>query len=242
MGHMPGLGTIVNMAAIVLGGILGRLCGKLLSKKNQEAIMGTCGVMTFFLGVGGAMAQMLKVDSGILSTQGSMMMIFSLLIGTVVGELLDIEGKLVSFGEWLRNRTGNANNSGFVTAFVTASLTVCIGAMAIIGSIEDGIYGNHTILFTKAILDFIIVFAMAAALGSGAIFSAIPVGILQGTVTILASIAAPLMTDAAMANLSYVGNILIACVGVNLLFPNKISVANMLPSLIVAIVWAFLPF
>jgi len=231
----------VNMSAIVLGGILGRLCGNLLSAKARDGILVTCGVMTFFLGAGGTMAQMLKIENGLLSAQGSMMMIFSLLIGIVIGEALNIDGKLVTFGEWLRKRTGNADNTGFVNAFVTASLTVCIGAMAIIGSIEDGIYANHTILFTKAILDFIIIFAMAAAMGPGAIFSAIPVGILQGTVTLLASVAAPVMTNAAMANLSYVGNILIACVGINLLFPNKIPVANMLPGLIVAIVWAFLP-
>lgn len=128
-----------------------------------------------------------------------------------------------------------------MNAFVTASLTVCIGAMAIVGSIEDGIYANHEILFTKSFLDFVIIIAMAAALGIGTAFSAIPVAILQGGVTILARLAAPVMTDQAMNNLSLVGAVLITSVGINLLFPKKVSVANLLPSLIFAVVFAFIP-
>lgn len=128
-----------------------------------------------------------------------------------------------------------------MNAFVTASLTVCIGAMAIVGSIEDGIYANHEILFTKSFLDFVIIIAMTAALGIGTAFSAIPVAILQGGVTILARLAAPVMTDQAMNNLSLVGAVLITSVGINLLFPKKVSVANLLPSLIFAVVFAFIP-
>ena len=214
-------------------------CGRFLSEKMQKALLNTCGLMTIFTGIGGVMAKMLEVEKGLLSTQGTMMMIFSLLIGTVVGELLDLEGKFERFGMWLKCKTHHEKDSGFVDAFVNASLTVCIGAMAVIGSIEDGMYGNHTILFTKAVLDFVIITAMAASAGVGTVFSAVSVGLLQGSITILASFFAPLMKDAAMANLSYVGNILIACVGINLLWPRKISVANLLPSLVVAVVWAF---
>lgn len=236
---MAGLGTAVNVLAIIGGGLLGMGCGRFLSEKIQKALLNTCGLMTIFTGIGGVMAKMLEVENGLLSTQGTMMMIFSLLIGTVVGELLDLEGKFERFGMWLKCRTHHEKDSGFVDAFVNASLTVCIGAMAVIGSIEDGMYGNHTILFTKAVLDFVIITAMAASAGVGTVFSAVSVGLLQGSITILASFFAPLMKDAAMANLSYVGNILIACVGINLLWPKKISVANLLPSLIVAVVWAF---
>ena len=165
-------------------------------------------------------------------------MIAALGIGAVVGEFIDLEGKIEKFGEWLKRKTGNSGDAGFVGAFVTASLTVCIGAMAIVGSIEDGAAGNHSILFAKAVLDMVIIMVMAASLGKGCIFSAIPVGILQGTVTALAVLIRPYITDAAMNNLSLVGSVLIFCVGVNLFWGKKIRVANLLPSLIIAAAWA----
>lgn len=238
---MIGLGTIVNVAAIAAGGLAGISFGKVMPERIQRDLIGVCGVLTIFLGIGGVMSEMLRVDSGALTTGGTMMMIASLLIGTIIGAACNLEKQVERFGAWLRKKTHNERDSSFINAFVTASLTVCIGAMAIIGSIQDGIYGDHTVLFTKAILDFVIVTALAAAMGIGAAFSAIPVAVVQGGITALAALAAPVMTDAAMSNLSYVGSILIACVGVNLLWPKKISVANMLPALVIAIVWAFLP-
>lgn len=237
---MPGLGTIVNVCAIAAGGILGCGAGKLFSDKLRETLLSVCGLMVCFLGIGGTLSKMLVIQDGALSATGTMMMVFSLLIGTIIGSLLDIDRRVEALGVWLRNRTGNAKDPAFVSAFVSASLTVCVGAMAVIGSIEDGVYANHAVLFMKAILDFSIIVAMAAAMGPGTIFSAIPVGVVQGAITALARLAAPYLTDAAMGNLSYVGNILITCVGINLLFPGKIRVANLLPSLIIAILWAYL--
>ena len=129
----------------------------------------------------------------------------------------------------------------FIDGFVTASLTVSIGAMAILGAIQDGILGDPTTLYTKAVLDLIIIMVMAGAMGKGCIFSAVPVGILQGSVTLLARLISPLMTDAALANISLVGSIMIFCVGVNLVWGKTVRVANLLPSLIVAVAIAFLP-
>ena len=126
-------------------------------------------------------------------------------------------------------------------AFVTASLTVCIGAMAIVGSIEDGITGDYSILATKAVLDFIIIMVMSCSMGRGAIFSAIPVAILQGSITVLAGLLRPVMTVGALANLSMVGNVLIFCVGINLIWDKKVRVANLLPSIVAAVIAAFLP-
>lgn len=239
---MPGLGTIVNVCAIAAGGCIGCAAGKIFPDKLQKDLLSALGIMTIFLGIGGVMSKMLEVDSGVLTSGGTLMMVFSLLFGTITGSLLDIEKRVEQFGVFLRNRTGNEKDRRFVSAFVSSSLTVCIGAMAVIGSIEDGMYGNHTILFTKSVLDFSIIVAMAAAMGPGTIFSAIPVGVFQGLMTLLAGLAAPCMTDAMMNNLSYVGNILITCVGINLLFPKKISVANMLPALVFAVLFAAFPF
>lgn len=234
---MPGLGTVVNVVAIIFGGIVGVLFGKKIPERFQETIQTGNAVAVLFIGIGGTIQHMLVFEDGGLKTAGTMMMIFSMAIGGVIGEWLNIDRRMKQFGSWLKEKTGNARDASFIDGFVVSSLTVCIGAMAIVGSIQDGIRGDHSILFAKAILDMIIVMAFATTRGKGCIFSAIPVGILQGSVTLLARIIRPLITDTAMANLSYVGSILIFCVGLNLLFDRKIRVANLLPALVVAAVW-----
>jgi len=127
-----------------------------------------------------------------------------------------------------------------VDGFVTATMTVCIGAMAVIGSIEDGIYGDYSILLAKAILDLVIIMIMSASLGKGCIFSAVPVGLFQGCITLSAGFLAPVITDASMAYLSFVGSILIFCVGMNLLWEKTIKVTNLLPALVIAVLWSYI--
>ena len=239
---MIGLGTIINTAAILVGGLGGALFGRFLSESAQETLTKVCGVSTLFIAVSGALEGMLTVENGAIVSSGAMLIIGSLAIGAIIGELLKIEDAFERFGEWLKVKTGNAKDKGFVNAFVTASLTVCIGAMAIVGSIQDGITGDYSILATKAVLDLIIIMVMSCSLGKGAVFSAIPVAILQGTITALAGLVRPLMTDAALANLSLVGNVLIFCVGVNLVWGKKIKVANLLPAIVIAVIAAFAPF
>lgn len=237
---MPGLGTLINMGAIFAGGMAGLLFGKVMTKRFQDMLTMVCGVSTLFIGIGGVLQHMLVIDGDTISTQGTMMVIGSLAIGSLIGELLNIELRIEQFGEFLKQKTGNAKDTTFVDGFVTASLTVCIGAMAIVGSIQDGMTGDYSILAAKAVLDLVIICVMTASMGKGCIFSLIPVGILQGSVTILAQALKVFMTDAALANLSYVGSILIFCVGLNLVWGKKIRVANMLPSIVLAVVWAFL--
>lgn len=169
-----------------------------------------------------------------------MMMIITLCVGTLIGELLKLCDLLEKFGEWLKVKTGNAKDASFVNAFVTASLTVCIGAMAIVGSIKDGIELDPSILIAKGILDLVIIAVMAASMGKGAIFSAIPVALLQGGVTLLSRLISPVLTDAALSNISLTGSVIIFCVGINLIWDKKIRVANMLPALILAGLWAFI--
>lgn len=238
---MPGLGTIINVIGILLGGVLGLLFGRRLGQRVQDTLMAACGVCVLFLGIGGAMEQMLSVTEGKLVSGGTMMMIGSIALGALLGELLDLDGKMERFGLWLRHRTGNDGDSRFVEGFVTASLTVCIGAMAVVGAIQDGIYADHSVLTAKAVLDLIIITIMTASQGKGCMFAAIPVGLFQGAITLLARLIEPLMTAAALSNLSLVGSILIFCVGVNLIWGPKIKVANLLPALVFAVAWAFLP-
>ena len=236
---MPGLGTLVNVGFIVIGGIAGVLFGNHLKERNRETLLLANAVSVLFIGIAGVLQQMFYLaEDGTLQSAGTMMLIASLSIGAILGEWINLEDRIEQFGEWLKRKSGNEGDAGFVHAIVTASLTVCIGAMAIVGSIEDGAAGNHSILFAKAVLDLIIIMVMAASMGKGCIFSAIPVGLLQGTVTVLAVLIRPYITDHAMSYLSLVGSALIFCVGVNLFWGKKIRVANLLPALIVAVVWS----
>ena len=237
---MAGLGTIINTLAILAGGILGMAFGRFFKESVQDALCKTCGVCTLFLGIAGALEGMLTVEGTGVVSGGTMLIIGCLALGSLVGEFLDLEGAFERFGQWLKIKTGNAKDKGFVDAFVTASLTVCIGAMAIVGSIQDGILGDYSILAAKAVLDLIIILVMTCSMGKGCIFSAIPVAVFQGSITALAGLIRPLMTEAALGNLSMIGSILIFCVGVNLVWGKKLKVANMLPAVIFAVAAAFL--
>ena len=237
---MYGLGTIINTGAIVAGGLTGILFGRFLKENVQDTLSKCCGVSTLMIGIAGALEKMLTLEKGAISSGGSMLLVLCLTVGGVIGEFLNLEGAFEAFGRWLKEKTGNAKDKGFVNAFVTASLTVCIGAMAIVGSIQDGLTGDYSVLATKAVLDFIIIMVMSCSLGPGAAFSAIPVAILQGSVTALAGLVRPVMTEAALNNLSLVGSVLIFCVGINLLWGKKIRVTNLLPAIVLAVAAAFL--
>ncbi len=235
---MTGLGTLINTGGILAGGLAGLVFGKFMTARYQDTLTSACGLCVIFIGIAGTIEKMMTITDGVLSSSGTMMVIGSFTAGSLLGEFLNIEHHLESFGNWLKARTGNSGDAKFVEGFVTASLTVCIGAMAVVGSIQDGISGDYSILAAKAVLDFIIILVMTASMGKGCLFSAVPVALFQGLVTILARVIAPLMTPAALDNLSLTGSMLIFCVGVNLIWGKKIKVANMLPTLIVAVAWA----
>lgn len=236
---MIGLGTIINVVAILVGGVIGLVFSRAISARYQETLMQAIGVCILFVGIGGAVQEMMTVTADGLQSSGTMMIVISYAVGSLLGEWINLEQRIEQFGSWLKVKTGNAREKRFVDGFVSASLTVCIGAMAVVGSIQDGISGDHSTLALKALLDMVIVCVMSASLGRGCLFSAIPVGIFQGTVTLLARAVQPVMTEAALANLSLTGSILIFCVGVNLLWEKKLKVANMLPSILIAVVYAF---
>jgi uncharacterized membrane protein YqgA involved in biofilm formation len=236
---MIGLGTIINVAAILAGGLIGALFGKFLKESLQSALVKSTGICVMFIGVSGALEKIMTVSDGKLTSGGTLMMISSMAIGTLIGELINIDGLIERFGEWLKKKTGNAKDVTFVEGFVSASITVCVGAMTVVGSINDGLFGDYSILLVKSLLDFIIIIVMTSSVGKGCVFSAIPVAILQGGFTLAAKVIEPYMTDAALHNLSLVGSILIFCVGLNLLRKNSVKVANMLPAILVAVIWAF---
>ncbi|MBQ8088606.1 MAG: DUF554 domain-containing protein [Clostridia bacterium] len=234
------IGALVNGAAILLGGLCGALFGRFLNDRSQETLGKVCGVSTLFIGIAGAMQGMLSIQDGALSSGQGMLVTLSLVLGALIGELMNIEGLFERFGEWLKRRTGNASDLKFVDGFVTASLTVSIGAMAVVGSIQDGLLGDPSVLMTKAVLDFIIIMVMTCSMGKGCVFSAIPVLALEGAMTLLAGLLEPVMTPAALASLSMVGSILIFCVGLNLVWGKQLRVGNMLPALVLAVIGAYL--
>ena len=238
---MYGLGTVINVFAIVIGGILGMIFGRFIGERHREALCKACGLSVIFVGAAGALKGMFSVVDGKIVYGGDFLIIGCLALGALVGEIINIEGGFESFGAWLKKKTHSTGDGNFIEGFVSASFTVCIGAMAIVGSINDGLYGDCTVLVTKSILDFIILMVMTASLGKGAIFSAIPVALLQGGVTALSVLIKPIMTETALLYLSVIGNILIFCVGINLVFGKKIKVANLLPAIIFAIACAFIP-
>lgn len=228
---------MVNVVAVILGSGFGILIRGGIKEKTQQTLMQACGLATLFIGISGALAQILVIDSDGIHTQGTLLLICSLVIGGFTGQWLDIENRLDSLGRKLKGLVKTKNDGRFVDGFVTSSLVICIGAMAVVGSIQDGLTGDYSMLVSKAILDCIITFVFASTMGIGVLFSAVPLGIYQGAVTMLAACIAPYMTDTMISSLSLVGSVLIFGVGINLLWEKKLRVGNLLPALVVPVVY-----
>lgn len=223
------LGTIVNGICIIVGTIIGSFLTK-INKKYKETI--TQGIALTAILIGIQMA--LQVESIIL-------ILLSILIGAIVGEMLDLEKGLNKLGTWIANRFAmKENNTNIAQAFVTASLLFAVGAMAILGALDSGLRGDHEILYTKSILDGFSSFVLTASLGIGVIFSAIPVVLFQGSIALLATQIVRIIPDALFEqiinNITAVGGLLIIAIGLNILKLTNIRVTNLLPSLIVVII------
>ena len=235
---MHGLGTLINVGAILLGGFIGLFVKKGLNEKLMDSVMKAIGVAVMFVGISGALTGLLKItEGGKIETSGTMLMIISLILGTFVGELLKIEDRLERVGEKLKKAVKAKNSGNFVEGFVTTTLIFCVGAMAIVGSLEDGLTGDFSMLAAKSVLDGIMAIIVASTMGIGVLFSAIPVFIYQGAITLLAEFISPVLSPDLVLNLSYIGSALIFGIGVNQVFGKKIKTGNMLPALLVPIVY-----
>ena len=237
---MIGFGTLINVAAVVAGGIAGIGGAKFMRDEYRETLEKVCVISVLFIGIAGAMEKMLSVSGGKIEAGCSMLITLCLVIGAFIGEVINIEGGFEKFGSWLKIKTKSTGDTRFVDAFVTASLTVSIGAMAIVGSIRDGINGDWSVLAAKSVLDFIIILVMSCSLGKGCIFSALPILAFEGGITLFAVFIKPFMTQTALDYISLIGSILIFCVGLNLVWGKKIRVANLLPSILLAFAAAYL--
>lgn len=219
------LGTIINSIAIIVGGFFGLKLKKGIKESYSSLIMDVIALSVIVIGIVGA-----------IKSENIIVVIISLVIGALIGEWIGIDKRLDGIGNKLESRFGK-KDSNFSKAFVTASLVYCVGAMAIVGSLEAGILRSYDTLFAKSLLDGITAIIFASTLGVGVMFSAIPVFIYQGTLTVLSSFIGSFLTPQIITEISAVGGILIMAIGVNILGIKKIKVANLLPSIFVIIIY-----
>ncbi|MTI80682.1 MAG: DUF554 domain-containing protein [Firmicutes bacterium] len=222
------LGTIVNVAAITAGVCVGTIFKKGISTKAQDTIMQGLGLVVVLIG--------LKIAW---QTQNEIILILSLALGGMLGEYLAIEDKLENIGRWLESKVG-ANHGAVAKAFVTTSLIYCVGAMAIMGAIEDGLTGQPKTLFAKSAIDGISSIIFTTTMGIGVIFSVIPVFIYQGSITLLAEYVKVFLTSGMITEMNATGGLLIIGIGINILGIKKIKVGNMLPAVIFAVLLVWL--
>ena len=236
---MIGMGTLVNMAAIIAGAAIGIIIRGRLQQRFQDTIMKALGLAVMFIGISGALQGMFRVEQDGLQTENIMLMVVSLAIGAFIGELIDIEARLDSLGERIKKALKVKGDKGkdFVEGFVNSSLLFCVGAMAIIGSLNDGLTADATTLYAKGFIDGTVAIFFSSTLGLGVFFSIIPLGIYQGGITLSAKYIEPFLNDSLISNISFIGSVLIFGIGLNMIFGKKIKCGNLLPAVLVPIVY-----
>ncbi len=219
------IGTIANALAIIAGGIIGLLFKNVIPEKISEALLKTTGLAVIGIGI-----------NLMLAGENFTLLIISMVIGTIIGEGIDIEGKLDKFGTFVESKMKN-KESNIALGFVTCTLVYCVGSMAIVGSIQSGLTGNHEILFSKAVLDGITAVTFAATMGAGVVLSGISVLLYQGTITILASLMQSLLSPVVVSEMTSIGGVIIMGIGLNFLLANRIKAGNLLPSIFIPIIY-----
>ena len=208
----------------------------------QEALLNALGIASMFIGISGAMTGLLTGEGGKLDTSGTMLMILSMVIGTFIGELLRIDERMNSLASSVQKKVKiKESGSQFVEGIVNMTLIMCVGAMSIMGALQDGLNNDPSLLIAKGCLAFITAMIFASTLGAGVLFAVVPMALYQGLITLLARVIEPVLTEQMTQNLTFFGSVLIFVVGFNLLFSErKMRVANMLPALLVPIAWELL--
>ena len=218
------IGTLINCAAIILGSAVGLLLRKGMKKKLADTVMQGVGLCVLLIGLSGA-----------LETQNTLLVIISMVVGGVVGAWIDIDDKMNRLGAFAQRkltRDGDENNT-FAKGFVTASLIFCVGAMAVVGSLESGIQGDHSTLIAKSMLDGITSMILASTLGIGVMLSAVPILLYQGGIALLGTVIAPFLSTEVITEMSAVGGLLITGIGINMTLEKDLKVANLLPAILV---------
>ena len=225
------VGTIVNSIVVIIGCLIGLVVKGRLQSNISNTIMSGLGLCVLYIGVSGA-----------LKGENTLLMIICIVLGALIGELIDIDKRLNNLGNKIEKRInkGHENNISIAEGFVSASLLFCVGAMAIVGSLESGLRGNHDTLFAKSLLDGVTSIILTSSLGIGVIFSSATIFIYQGFITLGAGLLASVLSQSVINNMTAVGSLLIIGLGLNMLNVTKIKVANILPSVILPIIIGFL--
>ena len=217
------LGTIVNTLAILAGCAIGLLLKRGINEKVTDAIMKGISLCVIYIGI-----------DGMLEGSKTLAVIIAMALGAAIGTLLDLNGKMEKLGKMIEGRISNGV-ADIAQGFVTASLIYCVGAMAVVGSLQSGLNGDHSMLYTKALLDGISAMVLTASLGAGVGLSAASVFVYQGALTLLAGLIAPVLSDAVIAEMTCVGSILIAALGLNMLGITKLKVMDYVPAIFIVI-------
>lgn len=223
------LGTFVNMILVILGGAIGLFLGSRFPKKLSDSLMKALGLCTLLIGI-----------SGLSKGENQLITIISMAVGTVIGELLDLDGKLNLLGESIEKRfKKDGENVTIAEGFVNASLLFCVGAMAIVGSLQSGLVGDNSMIYTKSLLDFTASIIFASTLGFGVLLSAFPILIYQGGIVVLAHFLAPFLTDSVIGDMTCTGSLIIIGLALNMLGVTKLKVMNMVPAIFLPILIHF---
>lgn len=231
-------GTLVNAGMIAAGSCVGLILKKGLRPHLEQAIHQATGLAVIMIGLNGALTNMLSSDpaTGSVSSSGELMLVFSMILGAIVGESLGIEEHLNRLGDLVEDKL---HLSGFAQSFVNGTLIYCVGAMAIVGAINDGLLGDPSTLITKGVLDGVTSIVLAASMGPGVLFSAIPVILYQGGLTLFAGLLEPVLQGELLRQICAAGFVLVGCIGVNFMSDKfHLKVANFLPALLVPALWA----
>ena len=219
------LGTIVNCLTIIAGSLVGMIFRNGIPEKYNQTVMQAIGLAVILIGMKSA-----------LGCNDLLIIIISLAAGSLIGELIGIENYLEKLGNFLETKFSKTSSS-FSTGFVTASLMYCVGSMAIVGSLESGLTGNHDTLFAKATLDGIVGIILSSSLGIGVLFASIPVLLYQGSITLMAGLLKPLLVPAVISQMSAIGGLLIVALGLNMIRDKKLRVGNMLPAIFIPLIY-----
>lgn len=234
----PMLGTIVNAIAVVAGSLVGLMAKKGIPAHLEDALHKAMGLAVIVIGLNGVITNMVSVKpDGSLSSAGELLLVFALVIGVVAGELMRIDDRLNGLAGLVERKF---HLTGFAASFVSGTLIFCVGAMTIIGALNDGLRGDSSVLFVKSTLDGISSIVLAATMGPGVLFSAIPILVYQGAISLLAGVLEPFLQGELLRQICAVGYVMVACIGINFMGSYKIKTANFLPALLVPPLWALI--
>ena len=233
-------GTIVNVITVIIGGFIGILLKKNIKSEIMDNVMKAEGVAVLIIGMNGVLTNMLSVgEGGKIVDNGGLVLLISLALGAFIGEVLKIDDRLNGLGTWVEKKV---RSDGFSKGFVSAFVIFCVGSMSIIGAVNDGLSGDSSVLLVKRTLDFITAMVLASTMGIGVVFACVPLFAYQGMISLFASYIKPVIESSPemMIQFSMVGYAIIMCIGINFIAGQKIKTANLLPAMLVPILYNML--